>query len=103
YWDLRHRESVFTLADTHPDHTLQYMVAHESAPVVMTASNATVKFWNQRGSSIGAVAANRSGASGAASYMKTLAGYGASRTQMVRVTAAALHGYLPVAVMVSDD
>ncbi|KAJ1744555.1 Target of rapamycin complex 1 subunit kog1, partial [Coemansia sp. RSA 1591] len=103
YWDLRHRESVFTLADTHPDHTLQYMVAHESAPVVMTASDATVKFWNQRGSSIGAVPANRSGASGAASYMKTLAGYGASRTQMVRVSAAALHGYLPVAVMVSDD
>ncbi|KAJ2497917.1 Target of rapamycin complex 1 subunit kog1, partial [Coemansia sp. RSA 1972] len=102
YWDLRHHKSVFTLADTHPDHMLQYMVAHESTPVVMTASSVTVKFWNQHGSSIGAVQVNQS-VLGAASYMKTLAGYGTSRTQTVRVTAAALHGYLPVAVVVSDD
>ncbi|KAJ2649692.1 hypothetical protein IWW40_003033 [Coemansia sp. RSA 1250] len=104
YWDLRHAESAFTLSDTHPDQQLEYMVAHERAPIILTASSAAVKIWNRRGTNIGAVSANRNGTLNTTSYMKTLAGYGTARLQQpVRVAAAALHGYLPIALMVSDD
>ncbi|KAJ2726073.1 Target of rapamycin complex 1 subunit kog1 [Coemansia sp. Benny D115] len=104
YWDLRHRQSVFTLANTHPDRGLTHMIAHESAPVTLTASDATVKLWNQRGSNIGVVtAANTYGS--AASYMKSLAGYGtkSQNALVTKVNAVAMHPYLPVALMVCDD
>ncbi|PIA17149.1 hypothetical protein COEREDRAFT_20747, partial [Coemansia reversa NRRL 1564] len=55
YWDLRHRESVFTLVDTHINLPLEHMIAHENAPVILTSSDATVKLWNQRGNNIGLI------------------------------------------------
>ncbi|KAJ2393613.1 Target of rapamycin complex 1 subunit kog1 [Coemansia sp. RSA 2603] len=102
YWDLRHRSATFTLVDTHTNRRLEHMLAHESAPVTLTASDATVKLWNQRGTNIGVVTASKHVYGSAASYMKSLAGYGA-RPQAVHVSAVAMHTYLPVALMVSDD
>ncbi|KAJ2785736.1 Target of rapamycin complex 1 subunit kog1 [Coemansia interrupta] len=102
YWDLRHRSATFTLVDTHTNRRLEHMLAHESAPVTLTASDATVKLWNQRGTNIGVVTASKHVYGSAASYMKSLAGYGA-RPQAVNVSAVAMHSYLPVALMVSDD
>ncbi|KAJ1959884.1 Target of rapamycin complex 1 subunit kog1 [Dipsacomyces acuminosporus] len=102
YWDLRHRESVFTIVDTHPDRKLEHMVVHENAPVTLTASDATVKIWNQRGNNIGVVTATKHAFNSPASYMKSLAGYG-PRTQTVRVNSVAMHPFLPIALMVSDD
>ncbi|KAJ1727343.1 hypothetical protein LPJ61_004623 [Coemansia biformis] len=108
-WDLRHQESVYTLyalADSSMDHRLTWMAVHENAPVTMTASDATVRIWNQRGNNIGmaaAAAAPRNTNTTAAAYMKSLAGYGTARVQNACVAAAALHAYLPVALMVADD
>ncbi|KAJ2159156.1 Target of rapamycin complex 1 subunit kog1 [Coemansia sp. RSA 552] len=102
YWDLRHREPVFTLTDTHPDSALEYMAAHESAPVVLTASSAAVRLWNRRGNPIGLVqpaAAQPNG--GASAYVRTW--YGAKTHSAAHVTAATIHQYLPVALMVADD
>ncbi|KAJ2870848.1 Target of rapamycin complex 1 subunit kog1, partial [Coemansia asiatica] len=104
YWDLRHRKPTFTLTDTHTDRGLEHMIAHENAPVTLTASDATVKLWNQRGKNIGVATAEKNAYGSAALYMKSLAGYGArSQQQAVRVTAVAMHSFLPVALMVGDD
>ncbi|KAJ2608117.1 Target of rapamycin complex 1 subunit kog1 [Coemansia sp. RSA 1365] len=107
YWDLRHRESVFTLVDTHINLSLEHMIAHENAPVILTSSDATVKLWNQRGNNIGLISASAKHSNGAtaAAYVKSLTGYGgANKPQnMVRIVATAMHTYLPVALMVTDD
>ncbi|KAJ2794492.1 Target of rapamycin complex 1 subunit kog1 [Coemansia guatemalensis] len=107
YWDLRHRESVFTLVDTHTDRPLEHMVAHENAPVIMTSSDANVKMWNQRGNNIGLIPASAKHANGAtaAAYVKSLTGYGGANKsqQMVRIVATTMHTYLPVVLMVTDD
>ncbi|KAJ1826530.1 Target of rapamycin complex 1 subunit kog1, partial [Coemansia sp. RSA 2599] len=103
YWDLRHRKPTFTLTDTHTDRGLEHMIAHENAPVTLTASDATVKLWNQRGKNIGVATAEKNAYGSAALYMKSLAGYGARTQQAVRVTAVAMHTFLPVALMVGDD
>ncbi|KAJ2232744.1 Target of rapamycin complex 1 subunit kog1 [Coemansia sp. RSA 1722] len=102
YWDLRHRKPTFTLTDTHTARGLEHMIAHENAPVTLTASDATVKLWNQRGKNIGVATAEKHAYGSAALYMKSL--YGAKvQQQQVRVTAVAMHAFLPVAVMVGDD
>ncbi|KAJ1950189.1 Target of rapamycin complex 1 subunit kog1, partial [Linderina pennispora] len=98
YWDLRHRESVFTLRATHPNRQLAHMLVHDAAPVTLTASDATVKLWNQRGSNIGVVTTQGAFASSDV-YMKSLAGF----RDHVRVDAVAMHPYLPMAAMVCDD
>ncbi|KAJ2888910.1 Target of rapamycin complex 1 subunit kog1, partial [Coemansia aciculifera] len=108
YWDLRHRESVYTMSETHPDHSLRFMLAHDHAPVTLTASDATVKLWNQRGNNIGVVTSAKNSYGSAASYMKSLAGYGQRRSfeasaADASVSAVAMHSYLPVALMVTDD
>ncbi|KAJ2158944.1 Target of rapamycin complex 1 subunit kog1 [Coemansia sp. RSA 552] len=104
YWDLRQRESLFTLTGTHPGEELQYMVAHKSAPILLTASDTTINFWHESGKNIGVATATERHYSSLASYMKSLAGYQEKRAhQSVRITAAAMHRYLPVALMVSDD
>ncbi|KAJ2716338.1 Target of rapamycin complex 1 subunit kog1 [Coemansia spiralis] len=109
-WDLRHKEPVYTLealADAGTDRWLVAMDAHENASVTLTASESAVRIWNQRGKAIGvataAAIAGRSANSTAAAYMKSLAGYGPARAQTVRVSAAALHTYLPVALLATDD
>ncbi|KAJ2811286.1 Target of rapamycin complex 1 subunit kog1, partial [Coemansia furcata] len=102
YWDLRHRESVYTLDGTHTGQSLRHMLAHEHAPVTLTASDATVKLWNQRGNNIGVVTSGEHSYGSAASYMKSLAGYG-PKAHAVSVSAVAMHSYLPVALMVTDD
>ncbi|KAJ2480205.1 Target of rapamycin complex 1 subunit kog1, partial [Coemansia sp. RSA 2320] len=101
YWDLRHRPSVFTLHDAHAG--LDRMIVHESAPVLLTASAASVKVWNQRGVNIGAVtAAKHAHASHASSYMRSLASTPAPPPAPA-VAVAALHAFLPIALMVTDD
>ncbi|KAJ2553687.1 Target of rapamycin complex 1 subunit kog1 [Coemansia sp. RSA 1933] len=102
YWDLRRRSSIFTVVETHADNALAHMVVHESAPVTLTASADSVKIWNQRGNNIGVVTAAKNTYGSIASYMKSLTGYG-PKAPAVHLTAAAMHAYLPVALIVSDD
>ncbi|KAJ2504852.1 Target of rapamycin complex 1 subunit kog1, partial [Coemansia sp. RSA 2049] len=102
YWDLRHRSSVFTVVQTHSDNALTHMVVHENAPVTLTASADSAKIWNQRGNNIGVVTAAKNTYGSIASYMKSLAGYRA-KAPAVQLTAIAMHTYLPVALIVSDD
>ncbi|KAJ2858937.1 Target of rapamycin complex 1 subunit kog1, partial [Coemansia erecta] len=102
YWDLRCRSSMFTVAETHADNALGHMVVHETAPVTLTASADSVKIWNQRGNNIGVITAAKNTYGSIASYMKSLAGY-APKAPAVRLTAAAMHSFLPVALIVSDD
>ncbi|KAJ1997389.1 hypothetical protein GGI06_006503 [Coemansia sp. S85] len=78
------------------------MLAHEHAPVTLTASEATVKLWNQRGNNIGVVTSGKQSYGSGTSYMKSLAGFG-PKTHAVAVSAVAMHSYLPVALMVTDD
>ncbi|KAJ2417118.1 Target of rapamycin complex 1 subunit kog1 [Coemansia sp. IMI 209128] len=102
YWDLRHREPMYTLDGTHTGQSLRHMLAHEHAPVTLTASEATVKLWNQRGNNIGVVTSGKQSYGSGTSYMKSLAGFG-PKTHAVAVSAVAMHSYLPVALMVTDD
>ncbi|KAJ2765423.1 Target of rapamycin complex 1 subunit kog1 [Coemansia nantahalensis] len=114
-WDLRHKEPVYTLdtlADPGADvgRRLVAMDVHESAAVTLTASESAVRIWNQRGLAIGAAAAAsiagrsaNSTTTAAAAYVKSLAGYGPARAQAAQVSAAALHTYLPVALLATDD
>ncbi|KAJ1766184.1 Target of rapamycin complex 1 subunit kog1 [Coemansia sp. RSA 1843] len=102
YWDLRHPSSVYTVVETHADNALGHMAVHENAPVTLTASADSAKIWNQRGNNIGVVTAAKNTYGSIASYMKSLAGYGA-KAPAVQLTAAAMHMYLPVALIVSDD
>ncbi|KAJ2076634.1 Target of rapamycin complex 1 subunit kog1, partial [Coemansia sp. RSA 988] len=102
YWDLRHRESVYTLVDTHRDRLLNNMVAHENAPVIMTSSDATVKLWNQRGNNIGVVSATKQPYGSLKKYMKSLTGY-SNQPKNSRICASAMHTYLPMALMVTEN
>ncbi|KAJ2460418.1 Target of rapamycin complex 1 subunit kog1, partial [Coemansia sp. RSA 2424] len=116
FWDLRHRDAVHTIEATHAEDMgggLRHMLAHEHAHVTLTASASTVKLWNQRGSNIGVVTGAKHTYGSAASYMKSLAGYGPPRRAAAAaavsvepgasVAAVAMHTYLPVALMVTDD
>ncbi|KAJ1832635.1 Target of rapamycin complex 1 subunit kog1 [Coemansia sp. RSA 2711] len=103
YWDLRQSQSLHTLQNTHPSQRLEYMVAHENAPVVMTASYSTINFWNQSRDNIGVVTTTEEHYGSLKSYMKSLAGYGNKESLTVRLSAAAIHTYLPVALLVSDN
>ncbi|KAJ2582512.1 Target of rapamycin complex 1 subunit kog1, partial [Coemansia sp. RSA 1836] len=119
FWDLRHRDAMHTIEATHAEDVggLRHMLAHEHAHVTLTASASTVKLWNQRGSNIGVVTGAKHTYGSAASYMKSLAGYGPPRRAAAAVAAAAavpvepgasvaavaMHTYLPVALMVTDD
>ncbi|KAJ2050684.1 Target of rapamycin complex 1 subunit kog1 [Coemansia sp. RSA 2337] len=100
YWDLRHRESVYTLEGTHKG--LRHMLAYEQAPVTLTASEDTVKLWNQRGNNIGIVTSGEKSYPSASSYVKSFTGYG-QKAHTVAVSAVAMHSYLPVALMVTED
>ncbi|PIA17170.1 WD40 repeat-like protein [Coemansia reversa NRRL 1564] len=102
YWDLRHRESVFTIADTHTGCQLEHMIPHQNMPVLMTSSNATVKLWNQRGKNIGNVSATKQPYGSLKKYMKTLAGY-PNQPKGDKIYAAAMHSYLPMALIVTEN
>ncbi|KAJ2453013.1 Target of rapamycin complex 1 subunit kog1 [Coemansia sp. RSA 2336] len=102
YWDLRNQKLLLSLANTHPDKKLEYMTVHENAPITMTASYSIVNFWNRGKDNIGVVTATEKRYSSLGLYMKALAGY-STKQSTLQLRAAALHTYLPMAIIVSND